>query len=113
MDKAMGFTGQIDLRNMDSPQLRCDGVQEIDDINRNSSFSQVHIVLEEPFTEAQLEKLREYMLDHEGSCPVFLHIRDTGKETVVQANHQIKVKSDFDVPEESELKQFVTDFWKE
>ena len=62
---------------------------------------------------AQLEKLREYILDHEGSCPVFLHIKDAGKETVVQANHQIKVKSDFDMPEESELRQFVTDFWKE
>ena len=113
MDKTMAFTGQIDLRNMDSPQLRGKKVEEIDDLKTHGSFSQVHIAVEEPFTENQLEKLREFMLDHEGGCSVFLHIKGSDKETVVLVNHQIKVKSDFDVPEESELRQFVTDIWKE
>jgi len=112
-DKALAFTGQIDLRNLDSPQLRGEKAEEIDEIKTHSSFSQVHIIVEEPFTEKQLEQLREYMLDHEGGCSVFLHIKGSGKETVVQANHQIKVKSDFNVPEESELRQFITDIWKE
>ena len=113
-DKALAFTGQIDLRNIDSPQLRGETVQEIDELSRtHSSFSQVHIAIEEPFSEQQLEKLREYLLDHEGGCSVFLHIKGSDKESVVQASHQIKVKSDFDVPEESELRQFITDIWKE
>ena len=112
-DKVLAFTGQIDLRNPDSPQLRGEKVEEIDDIKTHNSFSQVHIAIDGTFSENQLEKLREYMLDHEGGCSVFLHIREPEKETVVQANHQIKVKSDFDVPEESELRQFITDIWKE
>ena len=112
-DKALAFTGQIDLRNPDSPQLRGEKVEEIDEIKTHSSFSQVHIAIEEPFEEKQLEKLREYLLDHEGGCSVFLHIKGPDKETVVQVNHQIKVKGDFDVPEESELRQFITDIWKE
>jgi DNA polymerase-3 subunit alpha len=113
-DKALAFTGQIDLRNPDSPQLRGESVQEIDELSKNhQNASQVHIKLDESFSEQQLEKLREYMLDHEGGCSVFLHINEAGKETVVQVNHQIKVKSDFDVPQDSELRQFITDFWKE
>ena len=113
-DKALAFTGQIDLRNPDSPQLRGESVQEIDELSKNhQNASQVHIKLDESFSEQQLEKLREYMLDHEGGCSVFLHINEAGKETVVQVNHQIKVKSDFDVPLDSELRQFITDFWKE
>ncbi|MBR4437014.1 MAG: DNA polymerase III subunit alpha, partial [Spirochaetales bacterium] len=112
-DKALAFTGQIDLRNIDSPQLRGEKVEEIDEIKTHSSFSQVHIVIEEPFSEMQLEKLKEYMIDHEGGCSVFLHIKGSDNETVVQVNHLIKVKGDFDVPEESELRQFITDIWKE
>ncbi|MBR4684327.1 MAG: DNA polymerase III subunit alpha [Spirochaetia bacterium] len=113
-DKTMAFFGQVDKRNPDSPQLRGNEVKEIDDLAKSQTgHSQVHIVLQEPFTEAQLENLREFMLDHEGGCSVFLHIKGTGKETVVHANHQIKVKSDFNVPEESELWQFITDIWKE
>ncbi len=113
-DKALAFTGQIDLRNPDSPQLRGESVQEIEELSKNhQNASQVHIKLDESFSEQQLEKLREYMLDHEGGCSVFLHINEAGKETVVQVNHQIKVKSDFDVPQDSELRQFITDFWKE
>ena len=112
-DKALAFTGQIDLRNPDSPQLRGEKVEEIDEIKTHNSFSQVHIAIEEPFEEKQLEKLREYLLDHEGGCSVFLHIKGPDKETVVQVSHQIKVKGDFDMPEESELRQFITDIWKE
>ena len=113
-DKALAFTGQIDLRNPDSPQLRGESVQEVEELSKNhQNASQVHIKLDESFSEQQLEKLREYMLDHEGGCSVFLHINEAGKETVVQVNHQIKVKSDFDVPQDSELRQFITDFWKE
>ena len=112
-DKALAFTGQIDLRNPDSPQLRGEKVEEIDQLKTHGGFNQVHIRIGEPFTEQQLEKLKEYMLDHEGGCSVFLHIVDTDKETVVQVNYQIKVKSDFDVPQDSELRQFITDIWKE
>ena len=113
-DKAMAFTGQVDFRNPDSPQLRGETVEEIEDLNKtHHGFTQVHIKLKEPFTEQQLEKLREYMLDHEGGCSVFLHIEGTGKDTVVQATYQIKVSSSFDVPEESELRQFIADIWKE
>ena len=112
MDAALAFTGQIDLRGQ-NPQLRCEEVHEIKDLAAHSSSSQVHIRLGNSFTEQQLQKLREYMLDHEGSCSVFLHIQDSGKETVVLATHQIKVSGDFNVPEESELHQFITDIWKE
>ena len=113
-DKALAFTGQIDLRNPDSPQLRGETVQEIEDFSKShQGASQVHIKIDEPFTEQQLEKLKDFMLDHEGGCSVFLHIKDSGKETVVQVTHQIKVKSDFDVPEESELRKIITDIWKE
>ncbi|MBR4159102.1 MAG: DNA polymerase III subunit alpha, partial [Spirochaetia bacterium] len=113
-DKALAFTGQIDLRNADSPQLRGETVMEIEDLNKtHHGFTQVHIRLNGPFTEQQLEKLREYMLDHEGGCSVFLHIGGTEKDTVVQATYQIKVSSSFDVPEESELRQFIADIWKE
>ena len=113
-DKALAFIGQIDLRNPDSPQLRCDSVEEIETLDKkHHGANQVHIRLDEPFTEQQLEKLREYMLDHEGGCSVFLHINDAGKETVVLVNHQIKVKSDFDIPKDSELRQFITEFWTE
>ena len=112
MDAALAFTGQIDLRGQ-NPQLRCEEVHEIKDLSAHSSSSQVHIRLGNSFTEQQLQKLREYMLDHEGSCSVFLHIQDSGKETVVLATHQIKVSGDFNVPEESELHQFITDIWKE
>ncbi len=112
-DKALAFTGQIDLRNPESPQLRGEKVEELDEIKTHANFSQVHIAIEEPFEEKQLEKLREYMLDHEGGCSVFLHIKGSDKETVVKVNHQIKVKGDFAVPEESELRQFITDIWKE
>ena len=112
MDAALAFTGQIDLRGQ-NPQLRCEEVHEIKDLSAHSSSSQVHIRLGNSFTEQQLQKLREYMLDHEGSCSVFLHIQDSGKETVVLATHQIKVSGDFNVPEESEFHQFITDIWKE
>ncbi len=113
-DKALAFTGQIDLRNADSPQLRGETVVEIEDLNKtHHGFTQVHIRLNEPFTEQQLEKLREYMLDHEGGCSVFLHIGGAEKDTVVQSTYQIKVSSSFDVPEESELRQFIADIWKE
>ena len=113
-DKALAFIGQIDLRNPDSPQLRCDSVEEIETLDKkHHGANQVHIRLDEPFTEQQLEKLREYMLDHEGGCSVFLHINDAGNETVILVNHQIKVKSDFDIPQDSELRQFITEFWTE
>ena len=113
-EKALAFIGQIDLRNADNPQLRCDTVQEIADLSKTPVVrSKLHIVLEGSYTEQQLEKLREFMLDHEGGCSVFLHIREPEKETVVLATHQIKVKSDFEIPEDSELKTFVSDIWAE
>ena len=113
MDAALAFTGQIDLRGQE-PQLKCYSVEDIDTFSKTyHGANQVHIRLGNSFTEQQLQKLREYMLDHEGSCSVFLHIQDSGKETVVLATHQIKVSGDFNVPEESELHQFITDIWKE
>ena len=102
------------MRNPDSPQLRCDDVQEIADLAKSQTgHSKVHIVLDGDLTEQKLEKLREFMLDHEGGCSVFLHIRESDKETVVLASHQIKVRSDFEIPEESELRPIVSDIWTE
>ena len=113
MDAALAFTGQIDLRGQE-PQLKCYSVEDIDTFSKTyHGANQVHIRLGNSFTEQQLQKLREYMLDHYGGCLVFLHIQDSGKETVVLANCQIKVRSDFDVSEESELRQFITDIWVE
>ena len=113
-DKALAFIGQVDLRNPDSPQLLCDSVQEIADLAKSATgHSKVHIVLDGPFTEQQLEKLREFMLDHEGGCQVFLHIKGPEKDTVVLASHQIKVRSDIEIPEDSELKQFISEIWTE
>ena len=113
MDAALAFTGQIDLRGQ-NPQLKCYSVEDIDTFSKTyHGANQVHIRLGNSFTEQQLQKLREYMLDHYGGCLVFLHIQDSGKETVVLANCQIKVRSDFDVSEESELRQFITDIWVE
>ena len=113
MDAALAFTGQIDLRGQE-PQLKCYSVEDIDTFSKTyHGANQVHIRLGNSFTEQQLQKLREYMLDHYGGCLVFLHIQDYGKETVVLANCQIKVRSDFDVSEESELRQFITDIWVE
>ncbi|MBO7429708.1 MAG: hypothetical protein J6U56_01660, partial [Spirochaetia bacterium] len=115
-DKAMAFIGQVDMRNPDSPQLRCDEVKEIDDLVKSQvGHSSVHLVLEEPWNSQQLNKLREFMLDHEGNCQVFLHLplRLYDKEIIVKANHLIKVKSDFEIPEDSELKTIVSDIWTE
>ena len=113
MDAALAFTGQIDLRGQ-NPQLKCYSVEDIDTFSKTyHGANQVHIRLGNSFTEKRLQKLREYMLDHYGGCLVFLHIQDSGKETVVLANCQIKVRSDFDVSEESELRQFITDIWVE
>jgi DNA polymerase-3 subunit alpha len=113
-EKVFVFIGQVDLVNSDLPQLKCDSVEDINTFNKNyHGANQVHIRLKEPFSEEQLENLREYMLDHEGCCFVFLHIGDPSKETVVQANCQIKIRSDFEIPEGSELRQFVTDIWAE
>ena len=88
----IGIRGKID-RKKDEPKVIVEEVVEPEDLD-TSEPEEFHIrFLNEVPSEDDLITLRSILIEHKGSCPVFIHMihPETAKEITIKAAAQIKV----------------------
>lgn len=91
-DKVVALRGMVDVSRSE-PSFKVDEIIDPDTL-KEKSIREVHIRLTELVkTEADLNDLRDYILEQSGSCHVYFHLQSKNKETIIKANAQIALSS--------------------
>jgi DNA polymerase-3 subunit alpha len=110
--RTVAVTGKVDLTRGDA-KVKVDDMLEPKDLARRPSRA-VHVRLRDDIGgEEGLHRLREYLLDHRGTCGVFFHLGADGGEVVVRASAQIQVSDADDVLAGIRAHPQVAETWKE
>ena len=107
----VAVAGKVDLTRGDA-KVKVDDMLEPKDLARRASHA-VHVRLcDDIGGEEELHRLREYLLDHRGTCDVFFHLGADGGEVVVRASAQIQVSDADDVLAGIREHPQVTETWR-
>jgi DNA polymerase-3 subunit alpha len=109
--RIVAVAGTIDLARGD-PKVKVDDMMEPQELARREVRA-VHVRLrEEAGSEEGLQRLLEFMLDHRGTCGVYLHLGGNGG-TVIRASAQILVSDADEVLAGIREHPEVADAWRE
>jgi DNA polymerase-3 subunit alpha len=74
----------------------------------------VHVKMKSrPWTEADVEKVLHFFMDHEGGSPLVLHLTDGQREIKVKAPHGIRVGSSAEILEKFQGQGWADRVWRE
>lgn len=108
----IGVVGTFERRR-DNIQVVVEEVKRPEDLEEKEA-NEIHIRLEEEVDNPdKLYRLRGFLFDRSGGCPVYLHVRRNGDEIVIRASAQLTVSSRRDVLEEIGRQPGVCDVWKQ
>jgi DNA polymerase-3 subunit alpha len=108
----VAVAGKVDLTRGDA-KVKVDDMLEPKDLAHRASHA-VHVRLRDDIGgEEGLHRLREYLLDHRGTCGVFFHLGADGGEVVVRASAQIQVSDADDVLAGIREHPQVAETWRE
>ena len=111
-EKTLGFTVKVD-KNSFEPKLICEKVSEPEELSE-ASFREIHFEIDGDFTQENLDILKSFLLENNGSCQVFFHIHDgPSKEIIVKAAPQVNTVSDENFIAKAQEYPFIKSVWRE
>jgi len=113
-DRIVAVSGRID-RSRGEPKLKVETVMDPDELQSRISRS-IHVRFRSDIGDDQdnLLRLRDYLIDKAGECPVYFHLVGEGKEEyIIKASSQISMSGDDAVLEEVRAYPQVEEVWKE
>ncbi len=111
-EKTLGFIVRVD-KNSFEPKLLCEKVLEPEELGE-ASFREIHFAFSENITQENLDVLKSFLLENNGSCQVYFHINDKpGKEIVIKAAPQVNTISDELFLKKAEQYPFIKSVWRE
>lgn len=112
VDEVLGFEGKFD-NTRGKPQFQLEKIVSPDEFE-NNTIKEFHIRLSgRTEGEEELHELRNTLLHHTGSSPVFFHLEDSSREIIVKASNQILVDPNNMLFETMKSIPEVSDVWKE
>jgi DNA polymerase-3 subunit alpha len=113
-DRILAVSGRID-RSRGEAKLKVEAVMDPDELECRISRS-VHVRFRSDIGDDQegLLRLRDYLIDKAGECPVYFHLVGEGKEEyIIKASSQISMSGDDAVLEQVRAYPQVEEVWKE
>ena len=112
VDEVFGFEGKFD-NERGKPQFQLDRIVTPEEFDSNT-VKEFHIRLNGGSEEEErLEDLKDTLLHHAGSSPVFFHLKDSSREIIIKASNHILVDPNSMLFESLRNKSEVSDVWKE
>ncbi len=112
VDEVYGFEGKFD-NSRGRPSFQLDKLISPEEFE-NNTVKEFHIRLNGGSeNEDNLQDLRETLLHHTGSSPVFFHLKDSSREIIIKASNQILVDPNSMLLENLKTKPEISDVWKE
>lgn len=112
-DKIIACTAKMDL-SRGEPKLIMESFMDPQEINMANGNREVHIRMDRGLcTEDQLLNFRAFLVDHPGSCPLYLHIlgKEGGEEVIIQASRQITLSAEEDALGRIREHPYIEDVW--
>ncbi len=107
----IGVIGRIDTTREEAKVL-AEEIRNPEQLDLKGA-EEVHLRLDaEALSEEDLHQLLEYMFEHHGTSPVYLHLRRNGSETVIRASAQITLSARSEVMEGLAEQPRVEEVWK-
>ncbi len=111
-EKALGFTVKVD-KNSFEPKLICEKVVKPEELEE-ASFKEMHFAFSDNITQENLDTLKSFLLENNGSCQVFFHVDEgPNKEIIIKAAPQVKTISDDIFIKKAEQYPFLKSVWRE
>ena len=112
IDEVLGIEGKFD-NSRGKPSLQIDKIVSPDEFESNA-IKEFHIRLSgKSDGEETLYELRNTLISHSGSSPVFFHLKDRDREIVIKASNQIQVEPNSFLFDTIKNKPEVSDAWQE
>ena len=112
-EQPVGIVGKVDTKRGD-PKFIVEEVKKPNELE-TQSCRELHIKLSiDSWGEDNLVNLRSLLIDHQGTCPVFLHVLDEGtkKEVVVKASSQLLISAEEEVLEKLKSYPKIEEVWR-
>ncbi len=111
-DAVVGVTGKVDL-SRDEPKLKVEEIKPPDELKEVKS-SEVHIRMAPiEYSEDDLLELRDFLIDHPGSSPLYFHLNRPRGEVVVRPAVNFTITSGRQALDELKSYPKVEAVWKE
>ena len=112
IDEVLGFEGKFD-NSRGRPSFQLDRIVSPEEFE-NNTIKECHIRLNGGSDdEENLHELRNTLLHHTGSSPVFFHLKNHSREIIIKASNQILVDPNNILFDSLKNKPEISDVWKE